>query len=401
MLLGLKLNKKWEEKNRRWETMEKPKVGLITYCIGNQGSVLQCYATQKYLSKREIDCCLFTRHESGITRILQSLEYRVGAYLKLFKFPYYKSAYIECRQLKNTNAFMTLETVKAIKNFVDEYICTEQRSWKQLKKMAKSEEYMAFFSGSDQIWSGTWFLTNRIWFLRFCPKYKRVAWMPSFGSDSIAEYNRDIYRRYISEYQFLSVREPEGQKIINELTGNEVPVLPDPVYLLSADEWRMISSKITFESKYILMFFISEPNPCAVVYAQKKATEHHAQIIWLSYNHNLDGIFVDGGPREFISYIDKAELVLTDSFHASLFSIILSTPFYIYQRMDNNGRKQIGRVHNLLEKFHMKNRLIENMLVTEEQSWDCSCICKVLKEERQKVEIFMKMISDFYLGETK
>lgn len=381
--------------------MEKPKIGLITYCIGNQGSALQCYATQKYLSERGIDCCLFTRYESGIARILQSLEYRVSAYLKLFKFPYYKSVYRECRQLQNSNIFMTRETADAIKRFVDEYICTEQSSWKQLQKMAKSDEYMAFFSGSDQIWSGAWFLTNRIWFLRFCPKYKRVAWMPSFGSNSIAEYNRDIYRRYISEYQFLSVREPEGQKIIYELTGKEVPVLPDPVYLLSADEWRMISMKITFESKYILMFFISKPSPYAVAYAQKKAAQCHAQIIWLSYDHSLDGTFVDGGPREFISYIDKAELVLTDSFHASLFSIILSTPFYIYRRTDNSGNKQIGRVHNLLEKFHMQNRLIEKIPVTEEQSWDCACICEVLDEEKQKVEIFMKTISDFYLGEIK
>lgn len=381
--------------------MKKQKVGLVTYCAGNQGSALQCYATQRYLAKKGLDCKLFIRYETGIARICQSLEYRLGAYVKLLKFPKYSFVYKKCRQFQSNTNKMTQESTNAINHFIEENINMERCSWKRLHRLAKSDQYMAFFSGSDQIWSGVWFLTNRIWFLRFCPKYKRVAWMPSFGSDTIAEYNRKVYRHYISEYQFLSVRETEGQKIIYKLTGREVPVLPDPVYLLSADEWRMISTKIAVETKYILMFFISEPNPSAVVYAQKKAAQSHTQIIWLSYDHGLDGTFVDGGPREFISYIDKAELVLTDSFHASLFSIILSTPFYVYQRTDSNGSKQISRVHNLLEKFRMQNRLIANMPATEEPSWDYTDICKVLEGERKKTDLFMKKISDFYLGGTK
>lgn len=381
--------------------MKKQKVGLVTYCAGNQGSALQCYATQKYLAKKGLDCKLFTRYETGIARIFQSLEYRLGAYGKLLKFPKYSFVYRKCRQIQSNTNTMTQESVNAINHFIAENINIERCSWKRLHRLAQSNQYVAFFSGSDQIWSGVWFLTNRIWFLRFCPKYKRVAWMPSFGSDTIAEYNREIYRRYISEYQFLSVREPEGQKIIYNLTGRAVPVLPDPVYLLSADEWRMISTQIAVETKYILMFFISKPNPSAVVYAQRKAAQSHAQIIWLSYDHGLEGTFLDGGPCEFISYIDKAELVLTDSFHASLFSIILSTPFYVYQRTDSNGSKQISRVHNLLEKFRMQNRLIANMPATEEPSWDYTDICKVLEGERKKTDLFMKKISDFYLGGTK
>lgn len=381
--------------------MKKQKVGLVTYCAGNQGSALQCYATQKYLAKKGLDCKLFTRYETGIARVFQSLEYRLGAYAKLLKFPKYSFVYRKCRQLQSSTNTMTQESANAIDHFIVENIIMERCSWKRLHRLAQSDQYMAFFSGSDQIWSGFWFLTNRIWFLRFCPKYKRVAWMPSFGSDTIAEYNREIYKRYISEYQFLSVREPEGQKIIYNLTGREALVLPDPVYLLNADEWRMISTQIAVEKKYILMFFISKPNPSAVVYAQMKAAQSHAQIIWLSYDHGLDGAFANGGPREFISYIDRAELVLTDSFHASLFSIILSTPFYVYKRTDSSGSRQISRIYNLLEKFHMQNRLIGNMPVTEEPSWDYDDICEVLEGERKKMDLFMEEISNFYLGGTK
>lgn len=380
--------------------MKRPKIGLITYCVGNQGSALQCYATQQYLSEKGIDCCLFTRHERGISRILQSLEYRLGAYFKLLRFPQYWTVYRECKHPQSSNIAMMQETSDAIKQFTEKNIYSKQCSWKQLQQLGKSDEYVAFFSGSDQIWSGFWFLTNRIWFLRFCPRNKRVAWMPSFGSDNLAEYNKDIYKRYIGGYKFISVREISGQKIVHQLIGKNVPVLPDPVYLLSAEDWRKISANIEYRDKYILMFFISKPNPSVIIYAQKKASQFDAKIIWLSYDHGIDGVgvLVNGGPQEFISYIDNAELVLTDSFHASLFSIILSTPFYVFCRTDNGGSRQLSRVHNLLNKFQMKNRLVENMLIVEENSWDYKAVRKVLEEERHKVDIFFKEISNFYFG---
>lgn len=378
--------------------MTKLKVGLITYCAGNQGSALQCYATQKYLLENGLDSCLLIRRECGVARVQQSLEYRFGAYLKLLKFPQYWSVYRNCRHPQSSYNAMTQETVNAINHFVSEYICVKEGSWKHLRALGKSDEYMAFFSGSDQIWSGMWFITNKIWFLRFCPKRKRVAWAPSFGSDIIAEYNKDVYKHYISEYEFLSVREASGQRIIQEMTGKEVPVLPDPVYLLSADEWRTISVDIEIarKSKYILMFFISKPTPLAVEYAQEKSIQYNARIIWLSYDHGFKGLFVNGGPREFIAYIDNAELVLTDSFHACLFSIILSTPFYVYKRTDSSGRMQVGRIQNLLDKFKMQNRMVEGMPIALHNDWDSDRIRKILCAEKNLMDEYFKKIIDYY-----
>lgn len=380
--------------------MKRYKIGLITYCVGNQGSILQCYATQKYLEKNGLDCCLFIRHESGLARIKQSLEYRINAYLKLVKFPQYRHVYKNCVQ-QTESSTLTPKSVNFMKDFINRYICEERCSWNQLKAIAESDEYLAFFSGSDQIWSGQWFLTNRIWFLRFCPQHKRVAWMPSFGTDLIAEYNDEIYKKYISEYQFLSIREKSGQRLIKELIEREVPVLPDPVYLLSADEWRAVAADVTYKTNYVLMFFISKPSALALELAELRADQNNAEIIWLSYNHGFDGTFIDGGPSEFISYIDKASLVLTDSFHASLFSIILSTPFYVYQRTDGSGSKQIGRIQNLLMKFGMQNRLIQKKVHEPKTDYDRHHIQDVLNEEKTKIDKYMKLIKDYYLGGTK
>lgn len=381
--------------------MESKKVGLVTYCAGNLGSALQCFATQKYLSEKGLDCHLFVRQERGLARIRQSLEYRTGAYLKLLKNPKSWAEYKKCRNPVNSNRAMTQKSTDAINCFVGDHIQLEKCTWKQLGKMARSDAYMAFFSGSDQIWSGLWFPTNRIWFLRFCPRSKRVAWAPSFGSDDIAEYNRDIYKRYITEYQFLSVRETSGQKMIYELTGKMAPVLPDPVYLLSAEEWRAIASDVSRPEKYILMFFISEPDKSAMTYAQQLASQKGAEIVWLSYDHCCKGTFVDGGPCEFISYIDNAALVLTDSFHASLFSIILSTPFYVFRRTDVSGDTQVCRIQNLLEKFNIQDRIVEGTRICADTDLDQDAHYEILAAEKGKMDVFLREVMDFYLGGTE
>ena len=376
------------------------KVGLVTYCAGNIGSALQCFATQQYLSKKEVDCFLITRlRERGPARVMQSLEYRAGAWLKLLKFPSAWPAYKKCRNPEASNHAMTPESAEAIRDFIDRHIQVKEYTWNQLIRVARSHEYMAFFSGSDQIWNGLWFFTTRFWFLRFCPKEKRVAWAPSFGADSVAVYNQSLFQRYLSEYQFLSAREPSGRETIRELTGRSAPLLPDPTYLLTAEEWRQIEVPMGLPAKYILMFFISEPERSAIDCAENWSRQQDADVIWLSYRHCDTRDFANGGPSEFLSCIDHADLVLTDSFHASLFSVILSTPFFVFPRTDENGRTQLGRIQNLLEKFQMADRLVAGSVPRLSAGPDEAQIRAVLAKERERSDAFLSEVINFYSGE--
>lgn len=58
--------------------------------------------------------------------------------------------------------------------FITKEITLKNYSYKELKKIAKTNSYIAFISGSDQIWSGSWFIKNPMWFLRFAPKKKEL-----------------------------------------------------------------------------------------------------------------------------------------------------------------------------------------------------------------------------------
>ena len=70
------------------------------------------------------------------------------------------------------------------------------------------ENYDCFISGSDQVWNPDWadYTYNKT-FLRFCQEKKRISYAASFGVDSIPEKWIEKYRKGLSEFRYLSVRE--------------------------------------------------------------------------------------------------------------------------------------------------------------------------------------------------
>ena len=340
------------------------KVGQITYCGNNYGSVLQCLATQTELKKHGLECVLLTRSEIGLGRVFQTLEFRLNRTWKMLRYPQHRQVFHECLQALKPNTGedgLQEDAVAAINYFIQTNIRQEVLSWSQMRQKARSRDYAFFLSGSDQIWSAHWFITNRLWFLRFAPRQKRVAWMPSFGGEKLAEYNRTSYKKYIAQYASLSVREESGAVIVKDLLGISVPVLSDPVFLLSAEDWRSVSTGKERKNPYILMFFLEKPSQIALKQAQLLQEKNGYDIVYFSYRYNdCEGSFLSGGPEQFLYMIDHAQGVLTDSFHACAFSSIFSTPFYAFARSGTNGSRQMVRVKNLLNTLSMPQRYIES-----------------------------------------
>ena len=71
----------------------------------------------------------------------------------------------------------------------------------------------------------------------------------------------------------------------------------------------------------------------------------------------------ESGPREFLGIIKNAELVITDSFHACVFSMIFETPFVVFERNKASEKGNMNsRIYGFLEEYHL-----ESQLVSEEQ----------------------------------
>jgi hypothetical protein len=381
------------------------KVGLVTYCEGNFGSVLQCYATQSLLRERGIACELLRRRETDFAGSLgMKLGYRIDRIRKYVRYPQHRPTFDGMVALLSNGSAPRMNESSAAKTaqFVREHIVSRDVSYKTIQKAAKSSEYTAFFSGSDQIWSGTWFVRNPWWFLRFAPTSKRVAWCPSFGGETVAEYNRADYKKYISQYAYLSSREASGATIIKELTGREAEALSDPVVIFTREQWSNMCGERSGKwgaEPYILLFFLDRPSETAMAMMRRLQAKTGHRVVVFAYEHEMLGdIPVESGdPLDFVSIIEQAAFVLTDSFHACMFSTILGTPFYIFNR-NSSASVQSERVRSHVTAYGLEDRYVtaERDVTEEDFRMDETHIHHVLHEKRERIFAYLDTVMKGY-----
>lgn len=228
------------------------------------------------------------------------------------------------------------------------------------------DEYHCFIVGSDQVWNPDWakYTYDRM-FLRFCSPTKRISYAASFGVDKIPEKWVDKYKAGLIDFKALSVREDKAVDIVKNTIGITCHKVLDPTMLLERAEWDKIKkmpTKINGKN-YILTYFLGGRTREVekVIYRYAKLTDS-AVINLQDYNTPYYTV----GPDEFVGLISKAKMVLTDSFHATVFSIIYEKPFVVYDRQ-GSGKKMGSRLSSLLEMCGLNNRrasaLDEKMLL--------------------------------------
>jgi polysaccharide pyruvyl transferase WcaK-like protein len=223
-----------------------------------------------------------------------------------------------------------------------------------------NKDYDYFVTGSDQVWNPVYISNMEKYFLTFADKSKRIAYAPSFSCPKLPKSYEKKYRKWLKEMSKLSVREQEGAEIIKELTGIDAPVLVDPTLLLSKKQWLSIANKAINrpEEGYILTYFLGEISTDTEQYIQNLAQEKNMKIIRLGDIRDKESYVT--GPREFIDYINHADILFTDSFHGAVFSILLETPFVVYERKTNIPT-MYSRIETLLDKFDLRHREADNV----------------------------------------
>lgn len=252
-----------------------------------------------------------------------------------------------------------------------------------------NNQYDYFFAGSDQIWNYHFnFINLYNNFLMFAEKNKRVAISGSFGVDIIPDELKQEYTEGLKNFSFLSVREESGQKIVKKLLGLNVPVLVDPVMMLSKEEWLTVSKKtrVDCSKPYILKCYLGyEAEEEKIdVWAKKNGYEVYELL-----NTKVPELY-SAGPGEFITLINNATMICSDSFHCIAFSIIFSKPFIVYNRRGKETYMS-SRLDTLLKKFGFQNRWKHLLNEKEYLNCDYKPVEGLLKIEQQK---FMSYISD-------
>lgn len=238
--------------------------------------------------------------------------------------------------------------------------------------------------GSDQVWNPEFGLdeaTN----LSTVPPRKRIAFSASFGVDYI-EKKAERLLSELTKFKCISVREKRGAEILKDHFGIEAQVLIDPTLLLNREEWNIVAKKPDsfFEEKYILTYFLSPMSEKAKQVLQEN--QGKLKLVELS---GKDGSGLNVGPSEFLYLFSHAELILTDSFHACVFSFIYEKPFVVF---DRNWTKQSmnSRINTLLENFSLERKYIDSGLKNDIFEHDYSKGYEQLEIERKKAIDFLK-----------
>lgn len=366
--------------------MKKRKVGICTLYTGyNFGSALQAFASKIVIENLGFQPEIFKISGS----LVKGRDIRLKKLLILFtrmmffsknKFKVIKSF------TGNNKSEMNKKTIDEFNDFYSLKLNPTIISYKELKKISKSEEYHSFICGSDQIWNSTTFYVDPFYYLDFCPLDKRIAYAPSFGKTYIPKYNKKIIKKYISGIKNVSVREESGKEIVRDLIKKDVEVCLDPTLLLDKNEWEKHLKINKINRKYILCYFLNEPSSKARNFINKLSKNNDLDII--SINNSFFNITVYGGPETFLSYLSSAEFVITDSFHGVAFSINFEKKFYVFDRQYVT-ENQSTRINSLLNIVNL-NEVFESEEEYNNNIFDYKKINIKLNNERNKSKDFLE-----------
>lgn len=253
-----------------------------------------------------------------------------------------------------------------------------------------NEEYDLFFAGSDQIWNYRFpGMKYDDYFLKFAQDSKKAAICGSFGVDEIPDERKQTYIDGLCAFAHISVREDAGAKIVKDLTGRDVPVLVDPVMLLSREEWLSVAEKprVDTSKPYILKYYLGDE-------AEEEKIDRWAKengyAVYELLNDQIPQLY-SAGPGEFISLVANAALVASDSFHCIAFSILFRKPFVVYARR-GAGCDMTSRLDTLLGKFGLQNRWKHLLTPNQYLACDYSAVDEVLATEREKAMHYIRTV---------
>lgn len=377
------------------------KIGIATVYTGfNYGSCLQAYASQQFISNMGYDTTLLWYKDGLIKGRDIRIKKLIGMGMRTFWRPklFKKTISTYSNSLKKE---INDETKKYFLEFQTNKLKVKKYSWNGLEKFANDKDTLACVCGSDQIWNATNIYIDPIFYLRFAPKNKRVAYAPSFGKNYIPHYNKKIIKKYVSDFKYISVREEQGTEIVRNLIGRDVPAVIDPTLLLSGEEWLKVSDdKMDLPEEYILVYFLDKPSEVAISYINQIYRKLNIPIISIPYKFdelsNFENIiYMNAGPAQFINLINNAKFVCTDSFHGMVFSANLNSPFYIFQRNYGTATDQSSRITSILGKLGLEDRFISEVNVNKSVmevnfEVDFNKSNQLLDEQRQKSIKFLE-----------
>lgn len=323
------------------------KIGIITFHRAiNYGAALQAYALQYALNQMG--------YEAEI--IDYACEYLERCYANFYN-PHKNAKGIvsgclyypirSARKKKFTNfrlGYMHLSAEREIKR-------------EELKKIVEKYDYI--ITGSDQVWNPEQTNYDMSYFLDFVPSNKRISYAASMGSNNMLE-QKEIFLNFVKNFKNISVREKKYGDKLAKILDREVYTVVDPVFLIGKTNWiKLIGDQRLVKEEYIFVYCLHEK--ACYEYAESLAKRTGKKIVCIpdSLKAKCHGKKdFKAGVFEFLNYILFADYIITDSFHATAFSIIFEKQFNVVMKQELKTLN--GRLEEIAKKYGLERNVIQN-----------------------------------------
>lgn len=352
------------------------RIGILTFhWATNYGAILQAFALQTYLQNLDHDVFIINYRPKRFRKTIWKcfFTFRFWRYYLNLK-EYFKEKKLEQFRQKYFNETVLYESSYELKSnppMMDVYIC-----------------------GSDQIWN-PYFTTmgegtaTSAYFLDFGgDTVKKIAYAVSFGCLRYPDAASKIAKKYIHKFDSISVRENSGIDITRNLGFPNPVKMPDPTLLLVRDKYMFSKAGKPGIKKKVFVYILRDENK-----EIKPILSHLKKSLQVE---NVNRFMNPHSVEAWVTGIEDASIVITDSFHGMVFSLMFHVPFIVIPAKDK-GAGMNDRLMTLLSTLDLEHRIMNNyacdklrMLMEEEINWQK--VDNQIKALQHETDIFFHQV---------
>ncbi|MBR1979686.1 polysaccharide pyruvyl transferase family protein [Candidatus Proelusimicrobium excrementi] len=348
------------------------KIGILTHYFHskNIGGLLQAYALTNVLcsNNQRAEQISFNFHfyDKASRKLFNKLFPQKNTLTRVLKYPF--------RQLQSLAKKILLGGKISLQNTIflefEQFMPHSDEIYNTLNISKATPNYDIVIIGSDQVFA-SYLLPLSAYYGEFADKDKKViSYAASSDVKVLPPKAENLFKQKLKRLNKISVREKTLKDYIERITDKKADVVLDPTFLLSKQEWLKIANPaVVPNKKYIFCYFLGGKSAWQRKAARAYADKYGYELLHLPYimqNIRPADIYLKGqgrydvGPREFISLINGAECIFTDSFHGMAFSINFNKDFYVFNRDDKDGiNSMTSRITDTLSMLGLTERHIK------------------------------------------
>lgn len=354
-----------------YEKGQVMKICTITcHDVYNVGASLQAYALQTYLKSLGHDVKIIDYKPDYLSK-----HYRLDIVGNpKYDKPFLKQAYLLA---KLPGRLRILPRKKAFDSFTAKYLDLTKRytSNEELKREPPAAD--VYFAGSDQIWNPL-FPNGKdpTFYLDFVQQGVRASYAASFAVDEFPQELREVTAQYLDRFDHIAVRETSGLSVLKTLGITNAVTVLDPVFLLDRAQWEAMAEKPERCEKPYLLVYDFDNSPAVRKLAERIAAERGLHIYSVFKLPYAERCFPLCGPETFLGLMQHAAFVLSNSFHATAFSVIFEKEFAVVERTE--------KINTRMRDFTAMLGLSDHMVTAETEipdGTDWTAVYRCLKNE--------------------